>query len=694
MIVRRERHLRVVLFSDVVGSSEKIFADELIAIQHIKSDLSFIKEALKRHGGSLVKSLGDGLLATFEAPSQALEFVQDVVTDLHHRSGSSLEHRFGIHVGEIFVDGDDILGQGVHLASRLQTIAPPNGVAFVRSTYEMVQEDFRQRATPMGEVTLAGLPEPVVCFCIDQERLVHAPLTPGEAMGGLMITSPLPRSSRPWAVEDLLAGSPFRLERAIGRSETQLTFLVRDRQRDRQAVLKVFPGPPDIVDAVAVESACLDRLRHPAIPRFLDGFEREGCYCLLQEWIPGPSLHGSLDYLRKHQRLSQLLRQVLEVLVPVHQAGIIHGDIHPANLIPSTDSSQLFVVDFSLVKSRSVRDMAASTPPAETLVGHSSDPISEAVSARAFYSPPERARFGRLWPGIDLYALGVAALRLYTGRHPAQLYDQTAGGWDVSSLDPEMERWLRPLLEESPGRRVQSAADALQLLDRPMSAACGDAWITRGAAPALGRVGKQSLQRALVETYGPVVELLLESVPTLIPADQVPLLTRRLVEAGLQPEDITAALETATVRPDPLAGEGTVEPDDPFSGNRSALIAVLSRSIGPVAELLLSPDVVGHLLKDDASAAAVLTDLSLPSDAQEDLAAEARRLRGRADEGRGDERLLSALLETVGPMGERIYREVLATPSERRLEEAVARLECFFIDPVLIKALRDRYTSP
>jgi class 3 adenylate cyclase len=72
----QERHLKVVLFSDVVGSSERIFADELIAIQHIKEDLALIKETLQRHGGCLVKSLGDGLLATFDAPTPALEFIQ------------------------------------------------------------------------------------------------------------------------------------------------------------------------------------------------------------------------------------------------------------------------------------------------------------------------------------------------------------------------------------------------------------------------------------------------------------------------------------------------------------------------------------------------------------------------------------------------------------------------------------------
>ena len=80
-----DRQLKAIVFSDVVDSSVKIFADELIAIQRIKEDLTLIREELQRHGGSLVKSLGDGLLATFDGPTQALQFVQAAVQKLSAR---------------------------------------------------------------------------------------------------------------------------------------------------------------------------------------------------------------------------------------------------------------------------------------------------------------------------------------------------------------------------------------------------------------------------------------------------------------------------------------------------------------------------------------------------------------------------------------------------------------------------------
>jgi class 3 adenylate cyclase/serine/threonine protein kinase len=695
-----DRQLKVVLFSDVVGSSEQIFADELIAVQHIKTDLSLIKDAIQSHDGSLVKSLGDGVLATFDAPTQALEFVQDTVAQLAAQSGGpSLQHRFGIHVGEIYADGDDIIGQGVHLASRLQTIAPPNGVAFVQSTYEMVDGEFRRRARLMGPVSLAGLPAPVICYSIAEKELLGERAVARD--GGD-------------SIEDVLAGSPYRLARSLGRSPGSRTYLVKDPNRDRHAVLKLFPGDEEQLAAMELEAACLDRLRHPRIPRSLDGFIRAGQYCLLQEWIPGPSLEGSFDYLRKKQRLSELLRQVLEVLEVTHGAGIIHGDLHPANLIPAADSGQLFVVDFSLIKSRAGGSSFILPTPESFSSGETEQAQASEPTSRSFYSPPERVRFGRIWAGVDLYGLGVTALGLYTGRPPGELYDQDVGGWKCLDLDPEVVAWLSPLLEESPGRRIHSAADALHLLDRPQST------LIEPAGPAQqGVIEKARLVAVLARIYGPVVQLLLDSWPSVIPFTREAALRSKLEESGLRTEDVEAALAAAATRPSPpspapsatvpaVSMDGVPEPD------REALLAVLRRSIGPVADLLLTPELTATLMRDERSAAAILARDHLPAAAIQELLEAARERRERPSpsppapspgaveaaeeqaslpaapqpEGPPDDAVLRhALLEAVGPIGEQIFEEVRGLPASERLKACIGELQEYGVDAEVINRL-------
>ena len=678
----RERQLKAIVFSDVVDSSVKIFADELIAIQRIKEDLSLIRDELQRYGGSLVKSLGDGLLATFDGPTQALEFVQSCVQKLSARGRQSLGHRFGLHTGEIYADGDDILGQGVHLASRLQTVSPANGVAFVRSTYDLIDPRFRRLAQPMGEVELKGLPEPMQAFCLGPDQLLDFAQS---------------RAQEPVQLEMLLADTPFELVRPIGRSPAQQTLLLQERQRERQAVMKLIPAGPALVEALQVEAACLDRLRHPRLPRVLDGYARSGLFCFIQEYIPGPSLHGSLDLLRRKQRLAELLRQVLQVLEQVHAAGLVHGDLHPANLIPAQEAGPLFLVDFSLLKAR-----------LEASSGQHSAPFSGVSEAgRPFFSAPERARFGRLTPASDLYALGVSALTLYTGQDPASLYDEAQGCWVLQGLEPEVAGWLAPLLEDLPARRVQQAADALRLLDQsPMSPSSSPAPLASGQASVAGAVSKQVLHQQLVSTYGPMVELLLDSQPSLIPALQLPGLQERLVSAGLARNDVEEACRAAQLQPERAAvvaePPAPVQPAVAGSAGQGDYLPVLRLAIGPIADLIWTAEMEQAAPTQPQRLSELLRQAAVPESAVQSLLEQVAQVEGEPGapmdpvaapetstepepDGVDGEQLL---LRLIGPIGSTVWQEVAHLPREQRLSALETTLRGYGLDALTLADLR------
>jgi len=679
----RERQLKAIVFSDVVDSSVKIFADELIAIQRIKEDLTLIRDELQRHGGSLVKSLGDGLLATFDGPTQALEFIQACLQKLSARGRQSLAHRFGLHTGEIYADGDDILGQGVHLASRLQTVSPANGVAFVRSTFDLIDPVFRRLALPIGEVELKGLPEPMQAYCLGPEQLLQ-----------------FGQSQIPEAVqlETLLGDTPFELVRPLGRTTAQQTFLLQERQRERQAVLKLIPAGPALVEALQVEAACLDRMRHPRIPRVIDGYARSGLFCFIQEYIPGPSLQGSLDLLRRKQRLAELLRQVLQVLEQVHAAGLVHGDLHPANLIPSQEGGPLFLVDFSLLKAR----IEVGRQQADGGAGG----VSEA--GRPFFSAPERARFGRLTPAADLYALGVSALCLYTGQEPSSLYDEAQGCWSLQGLEPEVVGWLAPLLEDLPARRVQQAADALRLLDQPLASAPPPTpRAIADASPGCSGVSKQELHHRLVRTYGPMVELLLESQPSLIPAAQLPGLQERLVAAGLARVDVEEACRAAVVEPEPACApelpSPSVEPAGVLSSAADgALLPALRQAIGPIADLLWTAEMAEAAQVDPARLRQLLIQAGVPeAAAQQLLELEVRPAAAATDPVASPELSESApavqqssvdgeqlLLRLIGPIGSTVWEQVAHLPAPQRLAALDTTLRGYGLDELDLSDLR------
>ena len=666
-----DRHLRAIVFSDVVDSSAKIFADELIAVQQIKDDLALIREQLQSHGGSLVKSLGDGLLMTFDAPSHALDFIQDVILRLTAREQRSLAHRFGLHTGEIYADGDDILGQGVHLASRLQTVSPVNGVAFVRSTCELIDARYRSRAISQGEVVLKGLPEPMEVFTLSADQLVEG-----------MAVAPVEHVD----LSDLLANTIYRTERPIGRSVQQQTWLLREHQRDRQAVLKVIPAGPQLVEALTLEAATLDRLRHPRIPRILDAFECDGRFCLIQEHIAGASLDGSLDLLRRKQRIGELLRQLLNLLRVVHAGGLVHGDLHPANLIPASDGSALFLVDFSLLRAR-IEARRGQSDSAEA---------SLSEMGRPYFSAPERARFGRLTAGADLYALGLTALTLYTGQRPEDLYDQRHGAWSFEGLDPEVARWLEPLLQESPAQRLQNADDALRLLDQPCRARPAPGPVD--SAVFTRELSKERFQNQLISTYGPVVDLLLEQQPSQIPADQVPALVERLVRAGLRQEDLDQAVAAAELPPT-AAGSSPSSPSSVSDPASPAPRLLLQQVIGPIAELLWTESMTAAWLQGPNQLRSALVTAGVASESIEEfmqLVAAVEMPCGdwastadeQVQEWSSEVNLERRLNELVGPIGSQVLHELSHLPTQERRRQLVERLRSLGVTEELLQGFR------
>ena len=715
-MLEQARHLRAIVFSDVVDSSLKIFADELIAIQRIKEDLSLIRDAVQSHGGLLVKSLGDGLLVTFDGPTQALQFIQSAVEALSARGRQSLAHRFGLHTGEIYADGDDILGQGVHLASRLQTVSPANGVAFTRSTYELIDPRFRRLAWGMADVELKGLPERMDLYCLGPDELLRFGRAPLET--GLN-------------VDALLQGTPYSVVRLLSRSKERNTLLLQETQRDRHAVLKLIPADAALEEALRVESACLDRLRHPRIPRVLDVYAQRGIFCFIQEHIAGPSLHGSLDLLRRKQRLAELLRQVLQVLEVVHAAGLVHGDIHPANLILPDSDGAPFLVDFSLLRARTEarRQQPEGGEPSLSELG------------RPYFTAPERARFGRITPAADLYALGVSALLLYCGGEPSTLYDETLACWKLEGLDLEVQRWLAPLLEDQPARRLKHAADALQLLDQPSPelvsyAAPHSPLPIRSRVDGLRQpVSKVALHDHLVVIYGPMVGLLLESTSSTIEPHQLPSLQERLVGAGLALADVEEAMCKAQLKtPDvPVGGDleimASLEPSvdlsqpltaPPEAGLQAALLALLRDRVGPIADFILTTELGAAAQHDPAFFRTELQNSSVPVEVIDELLAKAATVAAqwsaserevssasapkaappvvlRAEEESAaptaieDDQLRAHLTELIGPIGLTLFeqvRDLSKTDQPRAVLEALRR---YGVDEALLDELALRF---
>jgi class 3 adenylate cyclase len=150
-----DRVLATVLFTDIVGSTETAarMGDsgwrELLA-QHD----SIIRREVESHGGRVVKSLGDGALATFDGPARAVRCARALAEDV---SGLGVELRVGVHTGEVELIGDDVGGMAVHLGARVSAMANA-GQVLVSSTVRDLVVGSELRFAEAGEHELKGVP--------------------------------------------------------------------------------------------------------------------------------------------------------------------------------------------------------------------------------------------------------------------------------------------------------------------------------------------------------------------------------------------------------------------------------------------------------------------------------------------------------------------------------------------------------
>jgi TolB-like protein/class 3 adenylate cyclase len=160
-----ERRLAAILVADVVGYSKRVGSDEVGTLADLsKLKHEIIEPTIGKHAGRLFKSVGDGFLIEFSSAVQAVLCARAI----HEANAQgALPLRIGIHVGDVVVQGDDLMGDGVNIAARIESVADAGGIAISRAVHEQVRDKLDIRFTDKGEVALKNLARPVHVFAID-----------------------------------------------------------------------------------------------------------------------------------------------------------------------------------------------------------------------------------------------------------------------------------------------------------------------------------------------------------------------------------------------------------------------------------------------------------------------------------------------------------------------------------------------
>jgi len=181
-----ERKLAAILAADVVGYSRLMGVDEvgtLRALKAVRKDL--VDTTIAAHGGRIVKTTGDGLLADFPSVVDAVACAVTIQRGMIQRNADiagdkRIVFRMGINIGDIIIEGKDIFGDGVNIAARLESICEPGGLCISDLACDQVRGKLPLTFTDSGEQQVKNIARPVRVFALSSQAIAEVPeLSPG-----------------------------------------------------------------------------------------------------------------------------------------------------------------------------------------------------------------------------------------------------------------------------------------------------------------------------------------------------------------------------------------------------------------------------------------------------------------------------------------------------------------------------------
>ena len=179
-----ERRLAAILAADVAGYSRLIGADEEGTLAQLKAfRKTLVDPTIAKHRGRIVKTTGDGMLVEFASAVDAARCAVEIQRDMADENTEipqfkRIEFRIGIHLGDIILDDNDIFGDGVNIAARLESIAVPGGISISRAVHDQVRDRINVCFDDKGEIALKNIARPLQVFAISGAKKSKTTVSP------------------------------------------------------------------------------------------------------------------------------------------------------------------------------------------------------------------------------------------------------------------------------------------------------------------------------------------------------------------------------------------------------------------------------------------------------------------------------------------------------------------------------------
>jgi adenylate cyclase len=181
------RRLAAILAADIAGYSRLMGADEVGTVRALREHRSATDPVIAQHGGRIVKTTGDGLLIEFGSVVGAVECALGLQRLAAERNTGTpgerrMEWRIGVHIGDVLIEADDILGDGVNIAARLEGIAEPGGICISDDAFRQVRGKVEAEFADLGEQSLKDIARPLRVYRVGSLPAAKPTISPPAAL--------------------------------------------------------------------------------------------------------------------------------------------------------------------------------------------------------------------------------------------------------------------------------------------------------------------------------------------------------------------------------------------------------------------------------------------------------------------------------------------------------------------------------
>jgi class 3 adenylate cyclase/TolB-like protein/tetratricopeptide (TPR) repeat protein len=182
-----ERRLAAILAADVASYSRLMGADEEGTLERLKAHRrELVDPKIREHRGRIVKTTGDGMLAEFPSVVDAVRCAVEIQRAMVDRNADAPEDkritfRIGVNLGDVIIDGDDIYGDGVNIAARLEALAEPGGICISRVVRDQIRDKLSYPFEDLGEHSVKNIARPVRVYAMGANAVASTPLVAAQA---------------------------------------------------------------------------------------------------------------------------------------------------------------------------------------------------------------------------------------------------------------------------------------------------------------------------------------------------------------------------------------------------------------------------------------------------------------------------------------------------------------------------------